>query len=129
MSYSDEIRLLPWTTTVITALPVLFDFGKNVRLAEQMVLLGVSQIDLGAAVFGQQDFFADRHGQWNVLASLAVAGTGSDRHDRTFQHLGLGLLRQHNSALGLREGFRSLNQHTVQQRNQTLGGLWRGQEP
>lgn len=43
MSHTDEIRLLPGMTLFIigAALPILFEFGKNVRFAEQMVLLAV----------------------------------------------------------------------------------------
>lgn len=125
MPDADEFHPLRSRMTVIVIiaeLPLLFDFGKNVRLAEQVVLLAVSQVNLGATVFGQQDLLADADRQWNVLAGLTIAGTGTDGHDRTLQHLGLGLLRQHDAALGFREGFGAKDQHTVQQGNQTLGG-------
>lgn len=46
---ADDVRPLPLSAFV---LPILFDFGKNVRFAEQMVLFGIAQIDLGATVLG-----------------------------------------------------------------------------
>uniref|UniRef100_A0A182TT59 Uncharacterized protein n=1 Tax=Anopheles melas TaxID=34690 RepID=A0A182TT59_9DIPT len=93
----------------------LLHLGQNVGFPEEMVLFAVAQINLGATVLRQQHLFADLHRQRHMFAGLRVAGTGPNRNDRAFQHLGLGLLRDDDATLRLGEGFGALDQHAVQQ--------------
>jgi hypothetical protein len=46
------------------------DFSEDVGLAEEVVLLLVLEVDLGAAEFGKQNLVSDFHAHWDVFASL-----------------------------------------------------------
>lgn len=84
----------------------------------------VVDLNFLATVFGQEHSVAGLDSQRHMLTGLiAAARTNGD--NGAVQNLGLRLLRNDQTAGGLRDGLGALDQHTVEQREELFsdGGL------